>query len=92
MRSKSVIVLVLIALTAVGLSTHAGAQGSDGKMITQTPKMKMTTAIPEKITTPDKVNTPSAPWNSSTACRRRLPSRGSTTTSTGPGPSKCLSI
>ncbi|MGB2930477.1 MAG: hypothetical protein WBB70_16415, partial [Desulfobacterales bacterium] len=28
------------------------------KMITQTPKMKMTIPIPEKITTPDKVTTP----------------------------------
>ena len=58
MRTKSVIALALIALMAVGLTSPAAAQGSDDKMITQTPKMKMTTPIPENITTPDKVESP----------------------------------
>ena len=57
MRTKSVIVLVLIAMMAVGLTSPAAAQGSDVEMITQTPKMKMTTPIPKNLTTPDKVQT-----------------------------------
>ena len=57
MRAKSVIAMVLIALMTTALAVPGGVQASEKKMITQKPKMKMTTPIPENLTTPDKVQT-----------------------------------
>jgi hypothetical protein len=42
---------------ATGLLAAPWAQASTTKMITQEPRMKMTTPIPENRTTPDKVQT-----------------------------------
>ncbi len=48
MRTSKLAMLVSAGLLAISLTTTAGAQS---------PKMKMTTPIPEGITTPDKVET-----------------------------------
>ena len=50
--------LAFIGLTVSSMTSLAWCQQPATKMITQTPKMKMTTSIPESITTPDKVETP----------------------------------
>ena len=47
---------LLACLVLTGLMVSAQAQQT--KMITQQPVYKMTTPIPENITTPDKVETP----------------------------------
>ena len=58
MKQKNVLTLALGIVILVSPLSGASAEASETKMITQTPKMKMTTPIPEKITTPDKVKTP----------------------------------
>ncbi len=46
-----------LAITSI-LIAPAWVEASETKMVTQKPEMKMTTPIPENITTPDKVETP----------------------------------
>ena len=58
MRTKKFFTLVLTVLMAAGLAAPVWAKSKKIKMITQTPRMKMTTPIPENVTTPDQVKTP----------------------------------
>jgi len=58
MSAKRTMKLGVLLLVAACLATTAWAQTSKTKMITQQPVYKMTTPIPENITTPDKVETP----------------------------------
>ena len=58
MKAKQLLTLALAVFLATSLTTTAWAKAPKTKMITQKPKMKMTTPIPENITTPDKVKTP----------------------------------
>ena len=53
MKIKSVTTMAVTGLMVAGLTTAAWA--ASPKMITQKPVMKMTTPIPENITTPAKV-------------------------------------
>ena len=55
MNAKNAITWTLAGLVATSLAT-TGISGT--KMVTQKPVMKMTTPIPENITTPAKVETP----------------------------------
>ena len=58
MKKKSILTILLFLTIAALVAAPAWGQASKTRMITQTPKMKMTTPIPENITTPDKVETP----------------------------------
>ena len=58
MKTKHVFTLALAVMLATCLATAAMVSSSQTKMITQQPVYKMTTPIPENITTPDKVETP----------------------------------
>jgi hypothetical protein len=58
MNAKQKTSLLVVVLTAICLVIVSGAQAAQTKMITQSPKMKMTIPIPENITSPDKVETP----------------------------------
>ena len=59
MKKKKLFILAIATLMSISLTTTAGwAQTSKTKMITQQPVYKMTTPIPENITTSDKVKTP----------------------------------
>ena len=58
MRTVPLFPLALASLLSTGLVAVSWAAPPDLKMITQKPEMKMTTPIPENITTPDKVKTP----------------------------------
>ena len=58
MKAKQLLTLALAVFLATSLTTTAWTKAPKTKMITQKPKMKMTTPIPENITTPDKVKTP----------------------------------
>ncbi len=55
MKIRSIYVSGLVALLALILTTVSWATPAKIKMITQKPEMKMTTPIPENITTPNKV-------------------------------------
>jgi hypothetical protein len=57
MKTKTFLPTVLMLSIVFCLATIAGPVQSAQKMITQTPKMKMTTPIPENRTTPGKVET-----------------------------------
>ncbi|MGB7492099.1 MAG: DUF1254 domain-containing protein [Thermoanaerobaculia bacterium] len=57
MRTEPLFALALASLLSTGLVAVSWAAPPDLKMITQKPEMKMTTPIPENITTPDKVET-----------------------------------
>jgi hypothetical protein len=57
MKTKHLFILILSLVIAGSLAAPARVKASKTKMITQTPKMKMTTPIPENLTTPDKVKT-----------------------------------
>jgi hypothetical protein len=56
MKTKNIFNALFICVLVMGISAVASAQQT--KMITQQPVYKMTTPIPENITTPDKVETP----------------------------------
>ena len=56
MKIKLATTLAVTGLLVASLTTAAWADST--KMITQQPKMKMTTPIPENITTPAKVESP----------------------------------
>ncbi len=58
MKTKPFSKLAIAVLTATLLVAPVWAKSPETKMITQTPKMKMTIPIPENITTPDEVKTP----------------------------------
>ena len=58
MKTKQLFKLVLSVIVLVSLTAASWAQSSKIKMITQQPEMKMTTPIPENITTPAKVESP----------------------------------
>ena len=51
MKTKLVTTMAITGLMVAGLTTAAWA--ASPKMITQQPAMKMTTPIPQNITTPD---------------------------------------
>jgi hypothetical protein len=53
MNAKQKTSLLVVVLTAICLVIVSGAQAAQTKMITQSPKMKMTIPIPENITSPD---------------------------------------
>ena len=55
---KTKIRILITCLFMVGFVMTTMAQSSKTKMITQKPVMKMTTPIPENITTPDKIESP----------------------------------
>ena len=57
MKAKQNVSILVAVLVAICLVITGGAQAAQTKMITQKPKMKMTTPIPENLTTPDKVKT-----------------------------------
>jgi hypothetical protein len=57
MKTKTFLPTVWMLTIVFCLGTTAGQVQSAQKMITQTPKMKMTTPIPENRTTPGKVET-----------------------------------
>jgi hypothetical protein len=57
MKTKFAAIVVLMALAVSAVAFTDAAQASEKKMIVQKPKMKMTTPIPENLTTPDKVKT-----------------------------------
>ncbi|MGB5202380.1 MAG: hypothetical protein WBR56_21030, partial [Sedimenticolaceae bacterium] len=58
MKTQLVFTLVLVGFLTTGLVSVSWAAAPDVKMITQKPVMKMTTPIPQNITTPAKVETP----------------------------------
>ena len=55
MRTKQIFTMMLALFAMAIFMTSAWAQT---KMVTQKPVMKMTTPIPENITTPDKIESP----------------------------------
>ena len=57
MKTRHLFTLLLVVLMATSLLATPWVQASATKMITQEPRMKMTTPIPENRTTPDKVQT-----------------------------------
>ena len=57
MKTRLLFALASAGVLAIGLVTVSWAAPADVKMITQKPAKKMTTPIPENITTPDKVET-----------------------------------
>jgi len=57
MKIKPLFTLALVGIMSTYLATASWAASSQVKMITQKPEMKMTTPIPENITTPAKVET-----------------------------------
>ena len=57
MKTKQLFTLALVGIMSTCLATVSWAASSQVKMITQKPEMKMTTPIPENITTPAKVET-----------------------------------
>ena len=57
MKTKQLFTLALVGIMSTYLATASWAASSQVKMITQKPEMKMTTPIPENITTPAKVET-----------------------------------
>ncbi|MGD8980177.1 MAG: DUF1254 domain-containing protein, partial [Desulfobacterales bacterium] len=57
MKAGRIFKTVLSILVVCSLAVPVSASATKTKMITQTPRMKMTTPIPEKVTTPNKVET-----------------------------------
>ena len=57
MKTKPLFALASAAMIATSLTAVSWAAAPDVKMITQKPAMKMTTPIPQNITTPAKVET-----------------------------------
>ena len=57
MKCRRYLELTTAATLVVGMLSAPMVVASETRMITQEPKMKMTTPIPENITTPDKVET-----------------------------------
>ena len=57
MKTKPLFALASAAMIATSLTAVSWAAAPDVKMITQKPAMKMTTPIPQSITTPAKVET-----------------------------------
>ena len=57
MKTQLFFTLVLVGVLTIGLVSVSWAAAPDVKMITQKPAMKMTTPIPQNITTPAKVET-----------------------------------
>ena len=56
MKTKQLFTLALVGIMSTCLATVSLGSGTlETKMITQKPEMKMTTPIPENITTPAKV-------------------------------------
>ena len=58
MKTKHLFTMMLVLMIMAGFMTQAWAQTSKTKMVTQKPVMKMTTPIPENITTSDKIESP----------------------------------
>ena len=58
MKTRYFFTLAIAMIMASSLTSPVWAETDKTKMITQTPKMKMTIPIPEKITTPNKVKSP----------------------------------
>ena len=58
MKTRQLFTLAAAVMMAASMVTSAWGLSHKTKMITQQPEMKMTTSIPENITTPDKVKTP----------------------------------
>lgn len=58
MKTRQLFNLTIAMIMATSLTSPVWATSDTTKMITQTPKMKMTIPIPEVITTPDTVKTP----------------------------------
>ncbi|MGB5616521.1 MAG: hypothetical protein WBM78_06765, partial [Desulfobacterales bacterium] len=58
MKTKHLFTLAIAMILVSGLTSPGWAESHKTKMITQKPEMKMTTPIPENITTPAKVETP----------------------------------
>ena len=58
MKTRNLFIPALAVLMTASLASTAWGMSHKTKMITQQPVFKMTTPIPENITTPDKVKTP----------------------------------